>query len=101
MERALREYVKMLRCLPTSTLVIWLLPYGSFKVPWQKGLVDGTVQMMRRLQAEGAFQSSVVLDTYNLSTASHHPPSWDGNHYASPFQTVVWSVESGARFGPT
>lgn len=73
MERALRQYVPFLRCLPNSTLIIWLTPYHSFKVPWEAELVAATREMMLRVHREGGLEKGLLLDTWQMSHASGAP----------------------------
>ena len=96
MERALRQYVPFLRCLPNSTLIIWLTPYHSFKVPWEAELVAATREMMLRVHREGGLEKGLLLDTWQMSHASGAPRTVDGNHRTAHFQTVIWSIVAHA-----
>ena len=96
MERALRQYVPFLRCLPKSTLIIWLTPYHSFKVPWEAELVAATREMMLRVHREGGLEKGLLLDTWQMSHASGAPRTVDGNHRTAHFQTVIWSIVAHA-----
>jgi hypothetical protein len=96
MERALRRYVPILRCLPNSTLIIWLTPYHSFKAPWEAELVAASREMMLRVHREGGLEKGHLLDTWQMSHASGAPRTADGNHRTSHFQTVIWSLVAHA-----
>ena len=92
MESALRGYVPLLRCLPKSTLVLWLTPYVSHKAPGEQSLVAAVRNMMVRVHREGALERGVLLDTWQLTNIAHPPSSTDGHHRHSHFQTVVWTL---------
>ena len=96
-ESALRRYVPLLRCLPPSTLVVWLTPYHSFKGGYRQArLVEATRSAMMRAHREGILERSVLLDTWSLTKRPGAPWSHDGNHRHPHFQTVVWSLLAAA-----
>ena len=92
MEVALRRYVPLLRCLPNSTLIIWLTPYHSYKGEGEAQLVKATRLMMLRAHREGVLERGLLLDTWLLSAMPGAPRSTDGNHRHPHFQTVIWSL---------
>ena len=92
MEEHLRQYVRLLECLPSTTLIVWLTPYHSTKAPWEAPLVNATRTAMLKLRREGLFSGMLFFDTWHLTMVPGAPRSPDGNHRATPFQTLVWTI---------
>ena len=91
-EASVRAYLQLFECLPPSSVVIWLTPYDSSKVPWQRPLVRACRHAMLRLRAQGLFQRVLFIDTWHLTSLHGAPISWDGNHRTTTFQTLVWTL---------
>ena len=93
MRKSLPRYAKLLQCLPSSTTVIWMTPYVSYKVMWLPRLMEATRQVMLELFRAGELgEHSLLIDAWLLTNATNAPYSPDGNHRASPFQTTLWSL---------
>ena len=93
MNAALRRYAPNLGCLPARTVVLWVTPYASNKVPWQQRLVDAARNETLKAFAAGVFSEHVLLlDAWALTASPGAPKTTDGNHRVATFQTTLWGL---------
>jgi hypothetical protein len=85
---------QLVKCFPSSTLVILRTPYLSTKSNAEDEANKVIRKVSTEMVCEGHFgpNRSILIDGYHITSAEHHPIPFDGHHYKSRVARAYWSV---------